>query len=77
MLVGLLLILIGIVFAVMGWGGTAKVEIEGLGGLTLVISGVAGIIMIIAGVILLAVPDVVTSSYILQLIHATVIVRNG
>jgi uncharacterized membrane protein YidH (DUF202 family) len=67
MIVGLLLILIGIVFAVMGWGGTAKVQIEGLGGLTLIISGFAGIVMIVVGVILLAIPDVtVPSSCILQ-----------
>ena len=71
MLVGALLILLGIVFAVLGWGGTATIRIGGLGGLTLVITGFAGIIMIIVGAIFLAVPDITVPSFIMQLILNT------
>jgi hypothetical protein len=67
MIFGVILIILGIIFAVLGWGGTAKVRIEGLGGITLVISGVGGIIMIIVGVILLGIPDVTVPSFILRL----------
>ena len=67
MIVGVILIILGIMFAVLGWGGTAKVKIEGLGGITLVISGVGGIIMIIVGVILLGIPDIAVPSVILWL----------
>jgi hypothetical protein len=58
MIVGLLLIVLGIIFAIFGLGGTAKVKIQGLGGIVLTISGVGGIIMIIVGVILLGVPEI-------------------
>jgi hypothetical protein len=66
MLVGFILIILGIVFAVLGWGGTATLKIEGFFGFTLVIGGIAGIIMIVVGVIFLAVPDVITSSFIMS-----------
>lgn len=62
MIVGVLLIILGILFAIFGLGGTAKVKIEGLGGIVLTISGVGGIIMIIVGVILLGVPDITVPS---------------
>jgi hypothetical protein len=60
-IVGWLLILLGVVFAVLGLGGTAKVRIEGLGGLTFVVSGFAGIIMVIVGAVFLEVPDITVS----------------
>jgi hypothetical protein len=40
-----ILILLGIVFAVLGIGGTAKVQIEGLGDVTLAVSGIGGVIL--------------------------------
>jgi hypothetical protein len=67
MIVGVILIILGIIFAILGWGGTAKVQVEGLGGITLIISGVGGIIMIIVGVILLAIPEITVPSLILLL----------
>jgi hypothetical protein len=44
-------ILLGIIFIILGIGGTAKVQVGALGGL--VVSGVGGIILIIVGVILI------------------------
>ena len=61
MIVGLILVFLGVLFAVLGLGGTARVRIEGLGGLTLVVSGFAGIIMVIVGVVMLAVPEITIS----------------
>ncbi len=49
---GLLLVIIGIIFAVLGIGGSAKLQMKGLGGI--VISGVAGVILIIVGVLFLS-----------------------
>jgi uncharacterized membrane protein len=54
LLAGLLLIIIGVIFAIFGIGGTAKIKLE-KGGIVLTITGVGGIILIIVGVILLGV----------------------
>lgn len=61
MIVGWIIILLGVLFAVFGLGGTAKVRIEGLGGLTLVMSGFAGIILVVVGALVLAVPEIALS----------------
>jgi hypothetical protein len=49
---GWILIVIGIIFAVLGIGGSVKLQMKGLGGI--IISGMAGVILIIAGVLFLS-----------------------
>jgi hypothetical protein len=57
MIAGLIVILLGIVFAVAGVGGTAVLKIEGIaGGIVITISSVGGIVMIIVGALMLSVP---------------------
>lgn len=47
---GIVLIIIGVIFAVLGIGGSAKANIQGIG---VVVAGGAGLILIIVGSLLL------------------------
>ena len=57
MIGGLILILLGLLFVLLGIGGTAKMKISGIaGGLVITITSVGGIVIIILGALILSVP---------------------
>jgi hypothetical protein len=52
MMTGWLLIIIGILFAISGIGGTAKIRTRGRGDFAFALAGAAGIVLIVVGAIL-------------------------
>ncbi len=57
MIAGLILIAIGLLTLILGIGGTAKADIQGIAGLiSVTLTGSAGIILIVIGALVISIP---------------------